>query len=122
MGWLRDFREGAGMTQAELAAKAGTTQPQISRLEKWPTKGGRKMTKEWADILASPLQIPPLWLLYGPGAIDLAEESAVRLGKAIAKATVRRLKEAQRESQILPAPLIPPTPLRGSKKRHPPKS
>lgn len=49
---LREIREDRGLTQAQLAERANTSQAQIDRLE----KGERKLTVEWAKRLADPLQ------------------------------------------------------------------
>jgi uncharacterized small protein (DUF1192 family) len=69
MNRLKFFRECAGISATELARRAHATQPEIWRLEQWPEKGGRKMTREWADRLAPPLGVSPLQLLYS----DFAE-------------------------------------------------
>ncbi|WP_412057956.1 helix-turn-helix domain-containing protein [Bartonella sp. DGB2] len=60
MSNLRHFREKAGLTLAELAKRAGTSQPQIFRLE----RGQRKLTKEWAIRLAPHLEVTPQQLLF----------------------------------------------------------
>lgn len=59
---LRDFREAKGLTQAGLAELAGTSQPQINRLE----NSKRKLSKEWAEKLAGPLGITATRLMFGP--------------------------------------------------------
>lgn len=46
---------------AALGALAGTSQQQIERLE----KGGRKLTKEWAERLAPHLGVTPESLIFG---------------------------------------------------------
>lgn len=48
------------LTQQQLADFAGTSQPQIKRLE----KGQRKLTKEWAERLAPYLGTTPEALLF----------------------------------------------------------
>jgi transcriptional regulator with XRE-family HTH domain len=58
MSFLRELREKSGLTQAELADRSGTSQPQIMRLE----KGERKLTELWAERLAPHL---------GASAVDL---------------------------------------------------
>lgn len=64
MSDLRAFREAKGLSQNELASFAGTSQPQINRLE----SGQRKLSKEWAERLAPHLGISPEQLLFGPPA------------------------------------------------------
>jgi len=63
MSELRKIRESLGLTQGALAALAGTSQPQILRLE----NGSRKLTKEWAIRLAPGLHTTPEALLFGSG-------------------------------------------------------
>jgi transcriptional regulator with XRE-family HTH domain len=63
MNPLRAFREKAGLSQQQLAEKAGTSQPQIVRLEKEPDEDDyREMTVSWALRLAPPLGITPIEL------------------------------------------------------------
>ncbi|UTO29099.1 LexA family protein [Bartonella harrusi] len=57
---IKKLRKDLGLTQVKLAEKAGTTQPQIKRLE----KGERKLTKEWAEKLAPHLGVKPFNLLF----------------------------------------------------------
>lgn len=61
MNMIKKLREQYGMSQSELAEAAGTSQPQIKRLE----NGERKLTKEWADRLSGPLHASPEVLLFG---------------------------------------------------------
>lgn len=56
---LRSARLKAQLTQTALAELAGTTQPQINRLE----NGERELTVVWAKRLASFLSVPVEWLL-----------------------------------------------------------
>jgi transcriptional regulator with XRE-family HTH domain len=60
MSDLRTYREAAGLSQADLAELAGTSQPQVKRLE----AGERKLTKEWAVRLAPHLGVQPERLLF----------------------------------------------------------
>lgn len=57
---LRDARIAKGLTQTGLAKLAGTSQPQIKRLE----KGDRKLTREWAERLAPFLDVTPAELVF----------------------------------------------------------
>lgn len=59
---LRLYRKQSGLSQAELADRIGTSQPQIKRLE----AGDRKMTKEWAVRLAPHLNVSAERLLFEP--------------------------------------------------------
>lgn len=60
MATLKERREGLGFSQAALADLAGTTAPQIHRLE----NGQRKLTREWAERLAPHLKTTPEELLF----------------------------------------------------------
>lgn len=59
MSTLRALRQAAGLSQERLAELAGTSQPQINKLE----TGQRKMTVDWAVKLARPLGVEPTSLL-----------------------------------------------------------
>lgn len=54
------LREPFKWSQEKLAEMAGTSQPQINRLE----KNERKLTKEWAIRLAKPLEVSPVRILF----------------------------------------------------------
>lgn len=60
MNPIKEYRQRAGLSQAALAAKAGTTQPQIRRLE----SGQRTLTKSWAERLAPHLHVSPQDLIF----------------------------------------------------------
>jgi phage repressor protein C with HTH and peptisase S24 domain len=60
MSALREARKAAGLTQAQLAELAGTSQPQIRRLE----VGDRELTKAWAERLAPFVRTSPQALLF----------------------------------------------------------
>lgn len=60
MEHLRLLREKAGLTQAQLAEQAGTSQPQIRRLE----NGERELTRAWAERLAGPLHTTAVALVF----------------------------------------------------------
>ena len=66
MTTMRELRQAAGLSQEKLAELAGTSQPQINKLE----TGQRKMTVDWAVKLAGPLGVEPAALLGldGPAA------------------------------------------------------
>ncbi|WP_042696146.1 LexA family transcriptional regulator [Azospirillum sp. B506] len=59
MTTMRELRQAAGLSQEKLAELAGTSQPQINKLE----TGQRKMTVDWAVKLARPLGVEPATLL-----------------------------------------------------------
>ncbi len=59
MTTMRELRQAAGLSQEKLAELAGTSQPQINKLE----TGQRKMTVDWAVKLAQPLGVEPAALL-----------------------------------------------------------
>lgn len=57
---LRELREVAGLNQTELARMAGTSQPQINRLE----SGERELTPTWAKRLAPYLGVSPVDIIF----------------------------------------------------------
>lgn len=63
MSQLKRLREKIGLTQKELGALAGTSQPQIKRLE----DGDRTLTKQWAERLAPHLNTTAEALLFPKG-------------------------------------------------------
>jgi phage repressor protein C with HTH and peptisase S24 domain len=72
---LKNLREANGFSQAELAKKAKTSQPQINRLE----TGERELTRTWAERLAPHLGTTAMRLMF-PDAIDAGEvQSRARL-------------------------------------------
>lgn len=66
MSALRHFRMKAGLSQQALATAAGTSQPQIKRLE----AGERTLTKEWAERLVPHLGIAAETLLFPPEPLE----------------------------------------------------
>ena len=63
MSQLKRLREKIGLTQKELGTLAGTSQPQIKRLE----DGDRTLTKQWAERLAPHLNTTAEALLFPKG-------------------------------------------------------
>lgn len=63
MNEIRRLREEKHLTQAGLAELAGTSQPQIRRLE----ASKRKLTKEWVERLAPHLGVTPENLMFSDG-------------------------------------------------------
>lgn len=66
MSALRHFRTKAGLSQQALATAAGTSQPQIKRLE----AGERTLSKKWAEQLAPHLGVSAETLMFPPSVID----------------------------------------------------
>lgn len=64
MPTLTEIREKAGLSGPELARRVGAAAPEIWRLERWPAKGGRRMTVQWAERLAPQLGVSPKDLLF----------------------------------------------------------
>lgn len=58
---IKDLRAGLGLSQNELGERAGLSQPQVQRLE----SSKRKLTKEWATLLAPHLGTTPEFLMFG---------------------------------------------------------
>ncbi|NTJ67563.1 helix-turn-helix transcriptional regulator [Agrobacterium rhizogenes] len=75
MSVIKELREKLNLSQANLAEAVGTSQPQIKRLE----SGERKLTKEWAERLASPLGVSPEELLFGRVKSEAGEPEYTKL-------------------------------------------
>ncbi|GLK69211.1 XRE family transcriptional regulator [Hansschlegelia plantiphila] len=73
MSALKDAREAAGLTQSRLAELAGTSQPQIRRLE----AGEREFTKQWAERLAPYLKRTAQELMFDDGSTEASTASFV---------------------------------------------
>lgn len=58
---IKDLRDRFGISQSQLAELAGTSQPQIKRLE----NGERKLSKDWAEKIAPHLHVTPEILMFG---------------------------------------------------------
>jgi len=89
MSMIRSLREARGLTQAQLAERAATSQPQIRRLE----AGERQLTKDWAQRLAPHLGVTASRLMFGdespsdkPVANDILVQSNETIGGAPANA------------------------------------
>ena len=70
MNRLRELRLLRGLTGAELAARVGTSQAQIHKLE----TGQRKLTVEWMQRLAKALDVAPIDLIQAALAADLSDD------------------------------------------------
>lgn len=90
---MRELRQAAGLSQEKLAELAGTSQPQINKLE----TGQRKMTVDWAVKLARPLGVEPTVLL----GLDPASPSAGPRPRATPPPLLRALPA----SSLVPEPM-----------------
>jgi len=84
---LREFRDLAGLSMQALADRAGTTAPQINKLE----KGERRLTLDWMTRLSAALGIEPKDLLplpIRPAAPAAARERLLWGGEAAPGPTV----------------------------------
>ncbi|WP_325444754.1 helix-turn-helix domain-containing protein [Hansschlegelia sp.] len=86
MSALRDAREAAGLTQSRLADLAGTSQPQIRRLE----AGEREFTKQWAERLAPFLNRSAKDLLFS----EAGQSELVRTSSDLVPVSVSGVAEA----------------------------
>jgi|GEM_PF-449502 len=73
MSMIRTLREAKGMTQAQLAELAATSQPQIRRLE----AGERQLSKEWAQRLAPHLGVAASHLMFGEDVVAPSPVGAI---------------------------------------------
>jgi phage repressor protein C with HTH and peptisase S24 domain len=73
---IREFRHRAGLSMQALAERAGTSAPQINKLE----KGERKLTVDWMIRLGNALGIDPKELMVISGELGAAE--ALLAGRA----------------------------------------
>lgn len=79
MNTLRALREKKGLTQAQLAELAETSQPQIKRLE----NGERELTVDWARRLAGPLGTTAVKILFPEIADETPADPEKRLRQAL---------------------------------------
>jgi transcriptional regulator with XRE-family HTH domain len=68
---IREIRELRGISEAELAALVGTSQPQIHRLE----SGARKLTVDWMRRIARSLDCSPADLIAAPTLEEFADDA-----------------------------------------------
>lgn len=62
---IRELRLSAGLSQEELAERAGTKKAQISKLE----TGERRLTQDWMTRIARPLGVEPAELIAAKGRV-----------------------------------------------------
>jgi len=94
MSTLRELRQAAGLSQEKLAELAGTSQPQINKLE----AGQRKMTVDWAVKLAKPLGVEPTVLL----GLDLLEPPLPGSELKNAGSALRNAAAMQHQALVVP--------------------
>ncbi|MGN6772508.1 MAG: helix-turn-helix transcriptional regulator [Rhizobiaceae bacterium] len=83
---LKTLREAQGLTQAQLAKKAGTSQPQIRRLE----NGERELTRAWAERLAPHLKTTAIHIVFPE--VPLTDEAEIKVsGEAGIKKLLSRI-------------------------------
>ncbi|MBY0430980.1 MAG: helix-turn-helix domain-containing protein [Rhodospirillales bacterium] len=87
---IRELREQRGLSLEQLAARAGTTNQQVSRLE----KGQRRLTDDWLRRLAEALQVHP---------VDLLSDLALPPDESELLRRYRNLSEAQRQALLATA-------------------
>lgn len=78
MNALKEYMKQNGIKAPALAKLVGCGQPEIWRLAKYPERGGRKMTAEWAKRLAPHLDVPPEALLFSDNLDVVIEADNVR--------------------------------------------
>jgi transcriptional regulator with XRE-family HTH domain len=76
-GRLTSSRLRHGWTQHELAAKVGTSQAVVQRIETGKCRHPRIITP-----LAEALDVSPAWLMYGATAIDGLDQEAIETARA----------------------------------------
>lgn len=54
---LREAREAAGLTQAELAARLGCSQQAVARAERWPSNPTVALMRRWAAATGRRLEL-----------------------------------------------------------------
>jgi len=88
MSILKDLRKETGLTQKQLAEKAGTVTAQIYKLE----QGLRKVSLRWAKRLAPHLNIKPTDLLFSKE--ELAQMASPSTSKAIPLLYIKGMVES----------------------------
>jgi transcriptional regulator with XRE-family HTH domain len=73
---LKELREKAGMSQAELAGRISCSRVQVARLE----AGVRQVTPKWAERLAPALGCKPVNILYPDNANRETENADLAMG------------------------------------------
>lgn len=76
MGILTSYRKRAGLSQSALAELAGTSQPQIQRLE----QGTRGLSKKWATKIAPHVRAIPEELMFGDQTVPIVGTVLAAIG------------------------------------------
>lgn len=101
MSKLKGARMAAGLSQEKLAEMAGTSQPQILKLE----KGERKMTLDWAVRLAPHLGVHPSELLslegFTPDFVAVSPDGNTVIGE-VKRHSGRGYKKSPIEASSVP--------------------
>tara|TARA_B100000029_G_C17097294_1_gene786570 strand:+ start:157 stop:504 length:348 start_codon:yes stop_codon:yes gene_type:complete len=71
---LRQKRKEMGWTQEQLAARAGTTQAVIQKIE-----NGKSLRPRKIDKIAEPLGVLPAWLMFGDERYDEIDAEAMEV-------------------------------------------
>lgn len=100
MSALRHFRTKAGLSQQALATAAGTSQPQIKRLE----AGERTLSKKWAEQLAPHLGVTAETLMFPPAS---PEDGADDVAAPRSNETAAGPSQAFEPNIVLPEASIP---------------
>lgn len=108
MNRIREIRERHGLSAAQLAERVGTTQPQITRLE----RGERRLTVDWMQRIAAALNCDPMDLVAATLAKASGDEavpfSPPEIGAAAAALSARGLKFFKASADTLEAINIAP--------------
>lgn len=99
MNRIKELREKAGLTQAALGDRAGTTAATIQRLE----TGQRQLTQKWANIIAHALSIEVTEIF---GNIIPAHRTGLKV-LGMVQAGVWRESETMDEEPFPPLPIAP---------------
>jgi len=83
---LRRKREACGWSQAQLAAKVGSSQAVIQKIETGKTLRPRNL-----EALAEALVVSPVWLMFGDAPVETLDPEAIDLARSWS-----RLREPQR--------------------------
>lgn len=74
---LRRRRRELGLTQEQLAERAGTTQAVIQKIE-----NGKSLRPRKIDRIASALDVKPAWLMFGSDRFDALDREAMQIAEA----------------------------------------
>jgi len=95
---LREAREGAGMTQTELAQRLGCSQQAVAQAERWEGNPTVEFIRRWATACGSPLKI--VLEVYSP-----ERKAELLLANAVDANDRKRAAEEVRKQGLGPARL-----------------